>query len=193
MMNENARSSTVVLEKTALYTEEAERLAKYIMLLSPTMREAFEYRYVIGYSSNEIANCLIVPEPIISSAMESERKALKIMFNIEMETMFFVDDNRFDELITEALYCAIDIEYPIPSDEELHQIIRPSPRFHRRMKAFLRNPNKYIRRLQRPERPVYVKVLRVAAATLVLLVILFGVVIAVSPAVRAMVMSLIRK
>ena len=192
MMNENARSSTVVLEKTALYTEEAERLAKYIMLLSPTMREAFEYRNVIGYSCNEIANCLIVPEPIISSAMESERKALKIMFNIEMETTFFVDDNRFDELITEALYCAIDIEYPIPSDEELHQIIRPSPRFHRRMKAFLRNPNKYIRRLQRPERPVYVKVLRVAAATLVLLVILFGVVIAVSPAVRAMVMSLIR-
>lgn len=189
MMNENARSSTVVLEKPALYTEEAERLAKYIMLLSPTMREAFEYRYVIGYSCNEIANCLIVPEPIISSAMESERKALKIMFNIEMETMFFVDDNRFDELITEALYCAIDIEYPIPSDEELHQMIRPSPRFHRRMKAFLRNPNKYVRRLQRP---VYVKVLRVAAATLVLLVILFGVVIAVSPAVRAMVMSLIR-
>ena len=102
----------------------------------------------------------------------------------------YIDDEKFDELLTAALYRASEIDSADdPTDEELEKLIKPSPRAQRRMNALIRNPKAYIRRHQRP---VYLKVLRSAAAVFVSVMILFGATVAVSTSVRAAVSNFVR-
>jgi hypothetical protein len=99
-------------------------------------------------------------------------------------------DEEFDELLTAALYRAADLDYEdIPSDEELDELIQPSPRFQRRMKALLRNPNRYVRRMHQP---AYLKILRSAAAVFIAFTILLGGAMTVSSTVRAAVIDFVR-
>jgi hypothetical protein len=100
-------------------------------------------------------------------------------------------DEEFDELLTASLYRAAELDYmaDMPSDEELDKMIQPSLRFQRRMKALLRNPKRYIRNIRRP---VYLKILRSAAAVFISFVILLGAAMAVSPTVRAAVSNFVR-
>ena len=66
-------------EETALANDAVERLAGYIRKLSPMMREAFEYRYIAGYSNTEIAEALGVSQSVVSTRLDSARKRLKRM------------------------------------------------------------------------------------------------------------------
>jgi len=100
------------------------------------------------------------------------------------------DDNGFEKLLTAALYRAAELDCKdMPSDEELEQTVRPSQSFQRRMKAMLRNPNKY---LQNQRRPIYLRALRSVAAAVIALTVLIGAAVAVSPTVRAAVIGLVR-
>ena len=84
----------------------------------------------------------------------------------------YIEDEKFDELLTAALYRASEIDCADdPTDEELETLIKPSPRAQRRMKALIRNPKAYIRRYQRP---VYLKILRSAAAVFAAVIITFS-------------------
>lgn len=101
-----------------------------------------------------------------------------------------IDDAQFDELLTAALYRADELDYyDMPSDEELEQLVQPSPRFQRKMKSLLRDPNRYIRSRRLP---IYVKVMRSAAAVFIVLTLLLGSAMAVSPTVRAAVVNFVR-
>jgi len=100
------------------------------------------------------------------------------------------NDAEFDKLLTSALYRAAELDYiDSLSDEELEREVQPSPRFKRRMGALLRNPNRYARAQRRP---LYLKVLRSAAAVFVAITVLFSGAMAVSPTVRAAVVSFVR-
>ena len=101
-----------------------------------------------------------------------------------------ISDEEFEMLLTAALHRANELDFnEIPSDEELHRIIQPSPRFLRKKRAFLRNPNKYIRNEQRP---IYLKVLQNVAAIFIVLTILLGATMLVSPTVRASVIDFVK-
>ena len=100
------------------------------------------------------------------------------------------NDAEFDKLLTSALYRAAELDYiDSLSDEELEREVQPSPRFKRRMGALLRNPNRYARAQRRP---LYLKVLRSAAAVFVAITVLFSGAMAVSPTVRAAVVNFVR-
>ena len=101
-----------------------------------------------------------------------------------------ISDDIFDELLTAALYRAVELDCAdLPSDEELDRLVQPSSRFTRRMNELLRNPNRYLRNHRRP---VYIKALRIAASLAVTFTILIGAAIAVSPTVRAAVFGFVR-
>ena len=101
-----------------------------------------------------------------------------------------ISDEEFEQLIVTALYIVSERECAgAPSDEELEQLIQPSPHSQRRMNAIIRNPNKYIRNYRRP---LYLKVLRNAAAVFIVITILLGAAMAVSPTVRAAVIDFVR-
>jgi hypothetical protein len=101
-----------------------------------------------------------------------------------------INDDNFDKLLTSALYRAAELDYgDMPSDEELEMTVQPSQRFRRKMKNLLRNPRRHIRSQRRP---VYLKVLRSAAAVFIALTILFGAAMAASPTVRAAVVGFFR-
>ena len=94
------------------------------------------------------------------------------------------DDALFDELLTAALYRAAELD--MPSDEELERTVQPSPRFRRRMDALLRSPRRYIRNRRRS---FLAKMMRASALGLIALGVLFGAVMAASPAVRVAVIE----
>ena len=96
----------------------------------------------------------------------------------------------FDEILTAALYRAseLDIENT-PSNSELDELVQPSKRFQRKMKALLHNPKAYTRNIRRP---LYIKMMRVAAAIFIALAVLFSATMAVSPTVRATVANFVR-
>ena len=101
-----------------------------------------------------------------------------------------IDDAKFDNLMTIALYRAAELDYAdTPSDEALEQTVQPSPRFLRRMNALLGNPHRYIRSQRRP---AYIKAMRIAAAVVISFAVLLGASMAVSPTVRAGVFSFVR-
>lgn len=101
-----------------------------------------------------------------------------------------ISDEEFEKLLIAALYKASEIDYEgEPSDDELDQIVQPSPRFRRKMKSLLRNPDKYIRNQRKP---IYIKVLQNAAVVFIVFTILLGAIIAVSPTVRAGVIDFVR-
>ena len=101
-----------------------------------------------------------------------------------------MSDAEFEKLLAAALVRANELDYEeIPSDEELHRIIKPSQRFLRRKNAFLRNPNKFIRNQRKP---IYLRVLQNVAAVFIVLTILLGAAMAVSPTVRAAVIDFVR-
>ena len=94
-----------------------------------------------------------------------------------------IEDDKFDELLITALYLVSERECgDTPTDDELEKMIQPSPKSQRRMKAIIRNPNRYIRKLKRP---VYLKVLRGSVVALLLIAALIGATMIASPTVRA--------
>ena len=100
------------------------------------------------------------------------------------------NDAEFDKLLTTALFRAAELDYVDSlSDEELEQKVQPSSRFKRRMDALLRNPNRYVRNQRRP---LYLKVLRSAAAVFIAITVVFSGAMAVSPTVRAAVVNFVR-
>jgi hypothetical protein len=101
-----------------------------------------------------------------------------------------IDDASFDKLLTVALYRAAELDYgDIPSDDELDSTIQPSLRFQRKMRNLLRNPNRHIRNQRRP---IYMRVMRNAAAVFIVFTVLLGAAMAASPTVRAAVVSFVR-
>jgi len=101
-----------------------------------------------------------------------------------------IEDYQFDELLTSALYHAAELDYgDLPTDDELDLLVQPSAQFQHKMSALLRNPSKYVRSRQRL---VYLRVMRNVAAVFVVISILFSVTLAVSPTVRAAVVSFVR-
>ena len=101
-----------------------------------------------------------------------------------------INDDKFEKLLTAALYRAGELDSAeMPSDGELEHLIQPSLRFRIRMKSLLRNPNRYLRNQRRP---VYMRVLRTAASAIIILAMLLGAAMAVSPTVRAMVIDFVR-
>jgi hypothetical protein len=104
--------------------------------------------------------------------------------------MMRIDDASFDKLLTVALYRAAELDYgDIPSDDELDLTIEPSQRFQRKMRDLLRNPNRHIRSQRRP---LYLKVMRYAAAIFIAFTLLLGTAMAASPTVRAAVVNFVR-
>ena len=101
-----------------------------------------------------------------------------------------MNDAEFEELLTAAAIRAGELDYlaDMPSDAELKRINNPSPGFQRRMRAMLRNPRGYVRKLHKP---VYLRVLRTAAAIFITFVILLGAAMVVSPTVRAAVIGFV--
>jgi len=58
-------------------------------------------------------------------------------------------NDEFDKLLTAALYRASELDYvDLPSDEELDQMIQPSPRFQRMMDSILRDSTGCIRSIR---------------------------------------------
>jgi len=101
-----------------------------------------------------------------------------------------IDDAYLDKLLTDALYRAAELDYmEEPTEEELDNIIHPSNQFKRKMSTLLRNPQSYIRSHQKP---VIIRVIRVAAAVFVACIVLFATTMAVSPTVRAAVVGFVR-
>jgi hypothetical protein len=101
-----------------------------------------------------------------------------------------IDDAGFEKLLTAALHRAAELDYEDAiSDEELALAVQPSQRFQRKMKNLLRNPPRHIRNQRRP---IYLKMLRSAAAVFVAVTVLFGAVMAASPTVRAAVVNFVR-
>jgi len=100
------------------------------------------------------------------------------------------DDAKFDDLLTKALYKAAELDAEdTPSDAELYELVQPSLRFQRKMRAMLRSPNAYARRKRRP---MYIKMMRIAAVFIVALVVLGSTVIAISPVIRSTVVEFVR-
>jgi len=98
-----------------------------------------------------------------------------------------ISDKEFEQLLVTALYIVSERECAgTPTDEELEQLIQPSPHSLRRMNSIIRNPNRHIRNYGRP---IYLKVLRNAAAVLVAMSLLLGAAMSVSPTVRAAVID----
>jgi len=101
-----------------------------------------------------------------------------------------MDDIEFEEILTAALYRASELDTEnAPSDAELDNLVQPSPRFQRKIRALLRNPNVYARNQRRP---VYFRVMRVAAVIFIVLTVMFTATIAISPTVRAAVVTFVR-
>ena len=101
-----------------------------------------------------------------------------------------ISDAEFDILLTKAIYRAAKLDYcAAPTDDELDEIIHPSLRFRRRLKAMLSNHGRYIRSYRRP---IYLRVLRTAAIFLIAFTVLLGAAMAVSPTVRAAVTDFVR-
>lgn len=101
-----------------------------------------------------------------------------------------ISDKEFEQLLVTALYIVSERECAgTPTDEELEQLIHPSPRSLRRMNSIIRNPKKHIRNYGRP---IYIKVLRNVAAVFVVITLLLGAAMAVSPTVRAVVIDFVR-
>jgi hypothetical protein len=100
------------------------------------------------------------------------------------------DETNFDKLLTSALCRAAELDYEdMPGDDELDIMVQPSQRFQRKMKNLLRNPRRHIRNQRRP---IYLKVLRNAAAVFLAVMVLLGAAMAVSPTVRAAVVDFVR-
>jgi len=101
-----------------------------------------------------------------------------------------ISDKEFEQLLVTALYIVSERECAgMPTDEELEQLIQPSPHSSRRMKSIIRNPNRHIRNYGRP---IYLKVFRNVAAVLVAMSLLLGAAMSVSPTVRAAVIDFVR-
>ena len=98
-------------------------------------------------------------------------------------------DKNFEKLVTAALYRAAELDEIEAQSNVSWESITPSPRMQRRMKAMLRNPSAYVRNLRRP---MYKKIMRVAASFLVTITILFSAAIAISPTARAAVVNFVR-
>ena len=101
-----------------------------------------------------------------------------------------INDTEFESLLTAALYRAAEIDSEkMPSDEVLEHLVQPSLRFRIRMKSLLRNPVRYLRNQRRP---AYLRVLQTAASIILVLALLLGSAMAVSPTVRALVVDFVR-
>ena len=101
-----------------------------------------------------------------------------------------ISNAEFDKLLVTALYRAAELDYcTVPTDDELDALVQPSLRFSRRINALLKDQHRYIRNHRRP---VYMKVLRAAAAILIAFTVLLGTAMAVSPTVRAAVVNFVR-
>jgi len=101
----------------------------------------------------------------------------------------YIDEARFESLLKAALQRAVELDIEeMPSDEELDEIIKPSPRFERRMRALLRNPHSYIKN---QKRPVYLRILRHVAAVVIAVTTLFGATMVISPQARATVIEFV--
>lgn len=99
-------------------------------------------------------------------------------------------DVEFEELFAAAVVRAAELDYAeMPSDDDIDKIVQPSARAQHKMKNLIHNPNGYIRRLRRP---IYMKVLRIAASFIVTLTLLLGATMAISPTVRAAVIDFVR-
>ena len=107
--------------------------------------------------------------------------------------MIRMTEVEFDKLLTAALYRAVKLDYAdMPSGEELDKTVQPSEDFKQKMKTLLQNPKKSIQSKHRPKRPLYFKILRVAAAVLITFTLLIGSAMVVSPTVRAAVINIVR-
>jgi hypothetical protein len=104
--------------------------------------------------------------------------------------MLTSDDAVFEKRLAAAFMRAAEIDYGgIHSDDELEQIVQPSPRFERKMKSLLRNPRRYLRNYRKP---TYLNALQTAASVVIALAVLLAAAMAVSPSVRAAVVGLVR-
>ena len=99
-------------------------------------------------------------------------------------------DAEFEVLLAAAVNRAAELDYAeIPSDDEIDKFIQPSAQAQQKMKALLRDPNRYVRSLHRP---IYLKAMRFAASFLMTLLVLLGATMAVSPTARAAVVDFVR-
>ena len=73
-------------EEVVINDDAEETLTAYIRRLSPTVRQAFEYRYIEGYSNIEIAGILGITQSAVSTKIERARKRLKEMIESERES-----------------------------------------------------------------------------------------------------------
>ena len=96
----------------------------------------------------------------------------------------------FDIKLTAALYRAAELDYVMPPDDTLTRIIQPSQRFRRKINTLLRRASISPKRNQR--KPIYLRALRTAAAILLVLTMMLGVAMTVSPTVRAVVIDFVR-
>jgi hypothetical protein len=101
-----------------------------------------------------------------------------------------IDDTEFESRLTAALNKAAELDYMnMPADEELEQIIQPSAKFQRRMRALFKNPSAYVKNQRRP---LYMRILRTAAVFFITFTVILGAAMAVSPKVRAAVVDFVR-
>jgi len=99
-------------------------------------------------------------------------------------------DSYFDSLLTAALYSAAELDYADTiSTEELDNIIQPTLRFQQKMDSLLMRPRSYLRSKQRP---LYLRIIRAAAAVIITFTVLLSAAMVVSPTVRAAVVNFVR-
>jgi len=98
-------------------------------------------------------------------------------------------DKNFEKLVTAALYRAAELDEIEAQSKNPNESVTPSLKLQRKMKAMLRNPSAYVRNLRRP---MYKKVMRVAALFFITITITFSITMAVSPTVRATVVNFVR-
>ena len=106
-----------------------------------------------------------------------------------MRRCFTIDDIEFEKRLTSALYRAAELDYTDTQDETLEHSVLPSLRFQRRMRGLVKSPTRYVKNQRRP---IYIRVLRTAAAVLIIFTMTLGAAMAVSPTVRAAVVDFVR-
>lgn len=99
-------------------------------------------------------------------------------------------DVKFESMLKSSLFRAAELDYleSIPTEEELRSLVTPSIKFERKMSKLTANAKAYLRKLRMP---VYQKVLRAAAAALLIISTLAGISM-FNPDVRAMVINFVR-
>jgi len=98
-------------------------------------------------------------------------------------------EDEFEAMLAPALDRAAELDYLDKlAASGCERLVEPPPQAQRRMRAMLRNPSAFARRLRRP---LYLRVLRTAAVIILTCALLLGAAMAVSPTVRAAVIDFV--